>query len=117
MTGDRIDILSTHVLDTSIGRPAAGIPVLLQAIRPDGSSTQVGAGTTDSGGRIPRLNPEPLEPATYRLVFDTAPYFEAVHSTVFYPRIVVEILLRPGREHVHIPLLASTFSYSTYLGS
>ncbi len=112
-----IKIFSTHVLDTSIGKPAAGIPVRLEQMRPDGSSVQVGGGTTDSDGRVSRLNPEPLEPGEYRLAFATAEYFDSVHGVVFYPRIAVDVLLPPAREHFHIPVLASTFSYSTYLGS
>ena len=112
-----IVILSTHLLDTSIGKPAAGVPVSLDQIDPDGAGSPVGAGTTDADGRIARLNPEPLGPGEYRLTFVTADYFRTVHGQVFYPRITVDILLPATRNHFHIPVLASTFSYSTYLGS
>ena len=58
-----------------------------------------------------------LEPGTYRLVFDTHGYFAGVHHAVFFPRITVEVYLDGSRSHYHVPVLASTYSYSTYLGS
>ena len=112
-----IERLSTHVLDTTLGRPAAGIPVSLELIGAGGLGSTVGAGTTDSDGRVAQVNGDPLEPGEYRLVFSTAQYFSSVHGAVFYPRIAVHALLTGAREHFHIPVLASTFSYSTYLGS
>lgn len=109
--------LSTHLLDTSLGRPGQGIPVTLASIGPGGAVSPCGAGTTDVDGRVASLSPSSLEPGEYRLTFDTAEYFQNAHGTVFYPRIVVHVSLPGSRGHFHIPVLASTFSYSTYLGS
>ena len=111
-----IERISTHLLDTSVGRPAAGIPVVLEQLAA-GAVSEIGSGVTDPDGRVGQLNSEPLEPGEYRLVFDTAAYFAAVHGSVFYPAIAVHVLLPASRSHFHIPVLASTFSYSTYLGS
>jgi 5-hydroxyisourate hydrolase len=113
----RIERLSTHLLDTTIGKPAAGIPVTLEAISTDGTALAVGSGVTDVDGRVGQLNTASLEPGEFRLVFATADYFRTTHGAVFYPRIAVQILLPETRSHFHIPVLASTFSYSTYLGS
>jgi 5-hydroxyisourate hydrolase len=111
-----IEQLSTHMLDTVAGAPAAGIPVLLELIGPDARATVAGNGRTDADGRVGRLNAAPLAPGQYRLTFDTAQYFTAQHGTAFYPRIVVEVTLF-DRYHFHLPVLAGTYSYSTYLGS
>lgn len=112
-----IERISTHLLDTSIGKPAAGIPVVLQLLGVDGTFAEIGTGVTDTDGRVGQLNAAPVEAGEYRLVFDTAAYFTAVHGSVFYPSIAVHVLLPALRSHFHIPVLASTFSYSTYLGS
>lgn len=108
--------LSTHVLDTVAGAPAAGIPVTLELIGPDDLGTAIGASTTDADGRVGRLNADPLVPGRYRLTFVIAEYFTGRHGSAFYPRIVVEVNLF-DRPHFHVPVLAGTYSYSTYLGS
>ena len=111
-----IDQLSTHVLDTVAGAPAAGVPVTLELVGPDGSTTAAGAGSTDADGRVGLLNTAPLEPGRYRLTFVTGQYFTERHGSAFYPRILVEVTLF-DRDHFHVPVLAGTYSYSTYLGS
>ena len=116
-----IERLSTHVLDTTLGRPAGGIPVTLErsgtgAVDDLLVQGPLGSGTTDADGRVAQLNDEPLAAGEYRLLFATADYFDGAHGAVFYPRIVVHVQLGE-REHVHIALLTSTFSYATYLGS
>jgi 5-hydroxyisourate hydrolase len=112
-----IQRISTHLLDTSSGSPAAGVPVGLFAIADGGDPIEVGGGITDADGRVSSLNTESLGSGNFRLVFDTAAYFTHVHHKLFYPRIVVEVFLDGGRSHYHVPVLASTYSYSTYLGS
>jgi hydroxyisourate hydrolase len=112
----RIARLSTHVLDTTIGRPAAGIPALLESLDPGGAS-EVGRGTTDDDGRVFQLNTADLAPGRFRLTLDTAGYFERLHGAMFYPAISVSFALSGDREHYHIAVLTSTYSYSTYLGS
>ncbi|MBM9467863.1 hydroxyisourate hydrolase [Nakamurella leprariae] len=118
MTGQRtIARLSTHVLDTVLGRPAAGVPAVLEQLGPDGDHVTVGHGTTDADGRIAELNRQPLGPGEYRIVLGTAGYYADRHGSVFFPSISVQVLLDGAREHYHVPVLISTFSYSTYLGS
>ncbi len=109
--------VSTHVLDSVLGRPAAGIPAVLEHLGPDGTLTDVGHGVTDADGRIGQLNAGSLEPGEYRLTLNTADYFEQYHSAVFYPSIVVRSLLPGDRGHYHIAVLASTYAFTTYLGS
>ena len=112
-----ISRLSTHVLDTTLGRPAAGITAVLEHIAPDGTSVEVGRGITDADGRIQQLNAPELAAGEYRLGLVTGGYFQDHHGEVFYPNIVVQFVLSGDRSHYHIAVLASTYSYATYLGS
>jgi 5-hydroxyisourate hydrolase len=100
--------LSTHVLDTAKGMPAADVPVRLET--PDG--VQLAGGRTDHDGRLRDWAP-PLPEGVYRLVFDTAAYHG---DTGFYPEVVVTFRIADGTHH-HVPLLISPFGYSTYRGS
>lgn len=112
-----IERISTHVLDTQAGRPAAGIPVGLHAVTADGTARWVGGGVTDDDGRVGSLVEAAVAAGTFRLVFDTADYFVGVHGRLFYPRITVDVHLDGARSHYHVPVLASLFSFTTYLGS
>jgi 5-hydroxyisourate hydrolase len=112
-----IHTISTHVLDTTLGKPAAGIPVVLQGSGPNGVVTEAGRGVTDTDGRVGRLNTEPLPPGEYLLSFLTADYLAANHGTVFYPKVTIDVRLTATRTHFHVPVLLNPFSYSTYLGS
>jgi 5-hydroxyisourate hydrolase len=109
--------ITTHVLDVSIGRPAAGIDVQLEH-----NNHVIGAGTTDDDGRIGSLGPDEVHAGGYRLRFATAAYFEACGVDAFYPEVCVDFVVadptQPDlKQHWHIPLLLSPFSYSTYRGS
>jgi len=106
--------ITTHVLDTARGRPAAGVPVRLER---DGRA--LGTGTTDEDGRLRGLLPAggPLAPGIYRLVFDTGAYFLAQGTEGFYPHVAIDFQVRDGTRHHHVPLLLSPFGYSTYRGS
>jgi 5-hydroxyisourate hydrolase len=104
--------ITTHVLDTSRGRPAEGVPVLLERAI-DSGWEPAGRGTTDADGRVSELLVSPLEPGRYRLTFDTGSYLEAG----FYPEVSVTFVVGHGEEHYHVPLLLSPFGYSTYRGS
>jgi 5-hydroxyisourate hydrolase len=111
--------VTTHVLDTSLGRPASGVPVVLE--RMDGSNawTNVGQGVTDGDGRLRTLTagaPE-LTPGTYRLIFDTRRYFDGLGTPGFFPSVTIEFQVRAGSEHYHVPLLLSPHGYTTYRGS
>ena len=110
-----IDRISTHMLDTSRGVPAQRIPGVLERLGDTGWE-EVGSGTTDADGRIGQLNGAPVEPGDFRITLDTAGYFAAV-GPVFYPTITVTVRLDGARPHYHLPVLAGTFSHSSYLGS
>lgn len=110
--------ISTHVLDTSIGRPASGITVALFACSPDGSRQPIVSGCTDSDGRVASLVSKngTIEPGVYAARFDLEPYFSARGVEGFYP--YAEITFRiTEQSHYHVPLLVSPFGYSTYRGS
>ena len=111
--------LSTHVLDTSVGRPAAGVPVVLEVKDAQGDWKELARATTDADGRIAQLLPlgTPLVAADYRLTFGTAAYFKSRNVEGFYPHVTVVFRVADARQHFHVPLLLSPFGYSTYRGS
>ena len=111
--------ISTHVLDTATGRPAAGVRVSLDRVGgPDGDAP-LGAGETDGDGRLRALLAEDarLVEGTYRLRFAVGEYFARAGCEAFYPEVSVCFRVGPGGEHYHVPLLLSPFGYSTYRGS
>lgn len=128
---------STHALDTASGRPAAGLPLMLE-YQPDPAVWKqycqdrlvgkaggkphwefIARGVTNSDGRCPDL----LQPGTqlqaglYRMDFDTASYFQAHQLRGFYPLVQIIFEITASDEHYHIPLLLSPYGYSTYRGS
>ncbi len=109
--------ITTHVLDTSLGKPATGVPALLEKQAGPGAWSEAGRGVTDTDGRISDLLKNPLEAGVYRLTFDTAAYFQARNTPGFYPRVVIVFEVRNAGQHHHVPLLLSPFGYSTYRGS
>ena len=113
-----MNTLSTHVLDTRLGRPAAGLPLLLEQ-QTDGSWQELARGRTNADGRAPNFLPKDakLEAAVYRLTFDTGAYFQSQKTPGFYPYVQVVFELTAAGEHYHVPLLLSPFGYSTYRGS
>jgi 5-hydroxyisourate hydrolase len=108
--------ITTHVLDTSRGCPAAGVPVVLERAV-DSAWQRVGRGTTDADGRVSDLLPSAPDDGRYRLTFETGAYFRAVGDAGFYPEVSVTFEVSPGDDHYHVPLLLSPFGYSTYRGS
>ena len=107
--------ISTHVLDTSRGRPASGVPVRLERAV-DTHWELVASGLTDADGRLRDLLTSPPVAGRYRLVFDTASYFSAVGDRAFYPEVSVTFAV-DGEDHYHVPLLLNPYGYSTYRGS
>ena len=107
--------VTTHILDTGAGRPAAGVAVVLYA-NDGGSWTQLASGTTDADGRAKDLGPEELAPGNYRLNFATGDYYARLGTPTFFPEVDL-IFEVTGAEHYHVPLLLSPFAYSTYRGS
>jgi 5-hydroxyisourate hydrolase len=110
--------ITTHVLDTSLGRPAAGIRVSLEQ-RVAGAWREVGRGATDADGRCRTLMADGVElvAGTYRLIFDTGRYFQDLEIPAFHPDVTITFTAAPGESHYHVPLLLSPFGYTTYRGS
>lgn len=110
-------MITTHVLDTSIGRPGQAIAIELE--RADGSTwQQVGAGITDDDGRLRTLTPPgPVAAGRYRIRFHTGAYFAAHGRDCFFPVVEIQFTISDGAQHYHVPLLLSPFGYSTYRGS
>ena len=104
--------ITTHVLDTSRGKPAAGVPVILE-MRDARGWSKVGEGSTDSDGRCRTILSSPLRAGTYRLTFDISRYFDET----FFPEASIVFEVRDASQHYHVPLLLSPFGYSTYRGS
>jgi 5-hydroxyisourate hydrolase len=110
--------ISTHVLDTSLGRPAASMNVRLQRMEGD-AWVDVSRETTNGDGRVAALVPadSASPPGTYRLLFDAGVYFARRGSQSFYGTVTIEFMARDAAAHYHVPLLLSPFGYSTYRGS
>jgi 5-hydroxyisourate hydrolase len=108
--------ITTHVLDTARGRPAAGVPVTLEARSGDGWKI-LGRARTDPDGRAGDLYNDAITAGTYRLTFDTASYFAAAGVEGFFPVAQVVFEVRDPSAHHHVPLLLSPFGYSTYRGT
>jgi 5-hydroxyisourate hydrolase/2-oxo-4-hydroxy-4-carboxy-5-ureidoimidazoline decarboxylase len=113
----RVSQLTTHVLDTSIGKPAGEMTIRLETER-EGKWLTITQGITNNDGRIPDLlAPERiLPPSDYKLVFETAGYFKQQKLKGFYPRVEIQFSIA-DEQHYHVPLLLNPFGYSTYRGS
>lgn len=111
--------ITTHILDTALGRPAAGVHVMLDRRADDGTWETVGRGHTDHDGRLRTLYPgsDPPTPGVYRLTFDTQRYFESLDVEAFYPEVVVVFETLAGETHYHVPLLLGPFGFTTYRGT
>jgi 5-hydroxyisourate hydrolase len=113
--------ITTHVLDTALGRPGAGIPLTL--CRLDGGRRELARTTTNADGRCehPLLEGPALQPGLYELEFSVADYFRAGGVALSQPPFVDRVTLRFGvadaDAHYHVPLLVSPWSWSTYRGS
>lgn len=110
--------LSTHVINATSGRPAAGIGVALLGQSADnaGSWIPLAVNVTDAAGRIGQLSDGPLQPGTYRLLYDTGAYWQLQDVDSFYPEIVITFTVAED-SHLHLPLSLSPFAFSTYRGS
>jgi len=106
--------ITTHVLDTVLGKPATGIAVRLEK-EEGGSWTQISTGATDSDGRCPDLAPS-AESGIYRITFATGEYLKQIGRSSIYPEITITFTCS-GEAHYHLPLLLSDHSYTTYRGS
>ena len=111
-----MNTLSTHVLDTMHGRPAAGMSVVLS-----GPGGEIARGTTNGDGRCPDLLQSALGPGCYAIRFAVADYFRAqgvaLPDPPFLDEVSVEFGVAADGGHYHVPLLVSPYAYSTYRGS
>ncbi|WP_201528119.1 hydroxyisourate hydrolase [Psychrobacter frigidicola] len=118
--------LSSHILDTHLGKPAADIAVTLHRIKDGGEATLLANGTTNNDGRVAPDSWEfdsnvdsaerNLSTGRYTLTFDTQSYFDAQKLTAFYPQVVIDFVVSDAT-HYHVPLLLSAHGYGTYRGS
>ncbi|MCC6321530.1 MAG: hydroxyisourate hydrolase [Phycisphaerales bacterium] len=113
--------VTTHILDTALGKPAAGVSVSLAMMGSNDAWIGLAQAATDTDGRIREfLSPgQTLRAGTYRLRFDTGPYHAArgVAGGGFFPFVDVVFEIKAAGQHFHVPLLLSPFGYSTYRGS
>jgi len=116
--------LSTHVLDTAHGCPAAGMRVTLQRVADDGSTQTVRQVTLNADGRNPDgplLDPSSMARGRWRLLFEVAPYFRArgveLPEPPFGDTVQLDFGIADPEGHYHVPLLVSPWSWSTYRGS
>lgn len=113
--------LTTHVLDTANGRPAAG--VLIELFRIDDGNRLVSRARTNEDGRCdePLMNEADFQNGEYELVFHAGDYFAESGLSLPQPRFLDQVVIRFGvsdaNQHYHVPLLISPFAYSTYRGS
>lgn len=111
--------ISSHILDTNLGRPAADVAVSLLRSDAENTWTQVGTGVTDGDGRCRQLLPEgaTLSAGIYRIRFDVAAYYERYAIQGLYPVVEITFRVRTEDQHLHIPLLLTANGYTTYRGS
>lgn len=110
--------ITTHILDTGNGKPAAGVPVTLDK-EAAGEFSRLGEGVTDADGRVKDLlgDDHKLEAGIYKISFATAKYYKDLNQKTFYPEASIVFEVEATDEHYHVPLLLSGFGYSTYRGS
>jgi 5-hydroxyisourate hydrolase len=111
--------ISTHVLDTDLGQPAAGVHVILYKLGEDNRPVRLTQAMTDSDGRVRDLLERPMAPGDYRLEFNLAG--EAApgtgDETRFFRRLTVDLRIADTDRSYHVPLLLAPFSMTTYRGS
>ncbi|XP_071516068.1 5-hydroxyisourate hydrolase isoform X2 [Panulirus ornatus] len=109
--------LTSHVLDTATGQPAANMKISLNKFQ-DGEWQEVAAKVTNNDGRAGHfLTQEAFTKGTYKMFFDTGDYFKQVGTKGFYPYVEIVFVIEKPEEHYHVPLLISPYGYSTYRGS
>ncbi|ARU57734.1 transthyretin family protein [Oleiphilus messinensis] len=113
--------ITTHVLDTHLGRPAVGIQVTLfrsQSGQPGSEWVEIAQSRTNQDGRITDwLEGQSRETGVYKIEFETDPYFDNQGLTCFYPNVTITFRIQHPEQHYHVPLLISAHGMSTYRGS
>ncbi len=110
--------ITTHILDTSLGKPAADVPLKLEQKTAEGTWKTLAEGTTNADGRVANLLPKEaiLPLGTYKMTFYTEGYFAEQNRENFYPVVEIQFHVSDAT-HYHVPLLLSPFGFSTYRGS
>lgn len=108
--------ITTHVLDTALGQPAAGMMIELDILQ-DGIWRRVAAGRTDGDGRLTGLTAGDAPPGHYRLCADLGGYFAAGGRQTLYGSAVIDFYVAESDRHLHLPLLVNPYGWSTYRGS
>lgn len=111
--------ITTHILDTTTGKPGAGIPVVLERKTHSAGWQAIAEGLTDISGRVNDLlsTREAFLPGHYRLIFEIGPYFLVQSIECFFPQITVSFVVKDPMQQYHVPVLLSPYGYSTYRGS
>ena len=109
--------ISTHILDSATGLPAAGMRIELLTAQADGGWLSLGVGSSDLDGRLKSAGDSALGPGNYRLVFGTGTWFAKLGRDCFYPEVIISFTVDDDDSHYHVPLLLSAYAYSTYRGS
>jgi len=107
--------ITTHILDTTLGKPASDVAIRLYQQRAT-DWIELASGYTDADGRIRDLLAEAIPSGIYKLRFETQAYFDRLGVASFYPFVEITFSITTG-EHYHVPLLLNPFGYSTYRGS
>jgi len=109
--------ITTHILDTSLGKPAEGVQISLQEKEGDNWKT-IASGITNSDGRVANLleSGKVLVPGIYRMFFETGSYYKKMNTKTFYPEVGI-VFETFDEMHYHVPLLLNPFGFSTYRGS
>ena len=105
--------ISTHVLDTETGQPAAGVPVRLARVLADGAIVPAGSARTNADGRIPALLDGELVAGVYRLTFEVHEY----RAQCFFREVTLELAINDESRSYHVPLLVAPYGISSYRGS
>lgn len=109
--------LSTHILDTALGRPAANVSLVLSQFA-EAEWKEIGRGRTDADGRCRTLlGEQPLKAGTYRIRFEVREYFDALKLASLYPYVEIVFTVADPSQHYHVPLLLAANGYTTYRGS
>jgi len=115
--------LTTHVLDTSRGRPAAGLRIDFSRVDADGRPRLIRTVTTNADGRVdaPLLGPGEMQAGRYELLFHVGTYFRSTGAALsdppFLDQVPVRFAIAEPTAHYHVPLLVSPYGYVTYRGS
>lgn len=116
MTDSPCTQLTTHILDTSLGKPAVGVTVWLEKITGH-ASVLINKSLTDADGRVGKLTPDGIESGHYRLYADIGAYFASSHRETLYSLAIIDVMICAEQSHYHLPLLITPHSWSTYRGS